>query len=127
MTHGPEHHDHRSAAPTPRSALSRCPATSACQAIRLSEYPPEHRAAFGSDCPEDGFVMHGSSMIVSPLGEVLAGPVYESEVEIYADLDLSQLEKGNLDFDPCGDYSRPDMFQLKVNTAPLRAVNFSDE
>ncbi|MCT9633884.1 hypothetical protein [Pseudomonas aeruginosa] len=52
---------------------------------------------------------------------------YESETELYADLDLSQLEKGNLDFDPCGHYSRPDVFQLKVNTAPLRAVNFSDE
>ena len=100
---------------------------SACQAIRLSEYPPEHRAAFGLDCPEEGFVMRGGSMIVSPLGEVLAGPVYESETELYADLDLSQLEKGNLDFDPCGHYSRPDVFQLKVNTAPLRAVNFSDE
>ncbi|HCD6627967.1 carbon-nitrogen hydrolase family protein [Pseudomonas aeruginosa] len=100
---------------------------SACQAIRLSEYPPEHRATFGLDCPEEGFVMRGGSMIVSPLGEVLAGPVYESETELYADLDMSQLDKGNLDFDACGHYSRPDVFELRVNTAPLQAVRFAAE
>ena len=97
---------------------------SACQAIRLGEYPQQHREAFGLTHQEDDYVMRGGSMIVSPLGEVLAGPVFDCETELYADLDMGQLSQGNLDFDVCGHYARPDVFELKVNTAPLRAVTF---
>jgi nitrilase len=97
---------------------------SACQAIRLGEYPQQHREAFGLDFQEDEYVMRGGSMIVSPQGEVLAGPVFDCETELYADLDMAQLSKGNLDFDACGHYARPDVFELKVNTAPLRPVTF---
>ena len=97
---------------------------SACQAIRLGEYPQQHREAFGLDFADDDYVMRGGSMIVSPLGEVLAGPVFDCETELYADLDMSQLSQGNLDFDVVGHYARPDVFELKVNTAPLRAVSF---
>jgi nitrilase len=64
-------------------------------------------------------------MIVSPLGEVLAGPVYDCETELYADVDLSILSKSNLDFDVCGHYSRPDIFELNVNTKAMKAVNFN--
>ena len=97
---------------------------SACQAIRLGEYPQQHREAFGLDFKEDDYVMRGGSMIVSPLGEVLAGPVFDCETELYADLDMGQLNQGNLDFDVYGHYARPDVFELKVNTAPLRPVTF---
>jgi nitrilase len=97
---------------------------SACQAIRLGEYPPQHREAFGLAHQEDDYVMRGGSMIVSPLGEVLAGPVFDCETELYADLDMGLLEQGNLDFDVVGHYARPDVFELKVNTAPLRPVTF---
>lgn len=97
---------------------------SACQAIRLGEYPQQHREAFGLDYQEDEYVMRGGSMIVGPQGEVLAGPVFDCETELYADLDMAQLSKGNLDFDACGHYARPDVFELKVNTAPLRPVTF---
>lgn len=97
---------------------------SSCQAIRLGEFPAQHREAFGLDFQEDDYVMRGGSMIVSPLGEVLAGPVFDCETELYADLDMSLLSQGNLDFDAAGHYSRPDVFELKVNTAPLQAVTF---
>ncbi|MFI8482951.1 carbon-nitrogen hydrolase family protein [Pseudomonas sp. NPDC078700] len=97
---------------------------SACQAIKLEEYPDNYQAAFGLDFKPEDYIMHGGSMIVSPMGEVLAGPVYDAETEIYADLDMSILNKSNLDFDVCGHYSRPDVFELNVNTQPMRSVNF---
>lgn len=97
---------------------------SACQAIRLGEFPAQHREAFGLAYQEDDYVMRGGSMVVSPLGEVLAGPVFDCETELYADLDMRLLEQGNLDFDVVGHYARPDVFELKVNTAPLRPVSF---
>jgi nitrilase len=98
---------------------------SACQSIKLEEYPESYQQAFGLDFKSDEYVMRGGSMIVSPLGEVLAGPVYDCETELYADVDLSILSKSNLDFDVCGHYSRPDIFELNVNTKAMKAVNFN--
>lgn len=97
---------------------------SSCQAIKLEEYPDNYQDALGLDFKPEDFIMHGGSMIVSPMGEVLAGPVYDCETEIYADLDMTILNKGNLDFDVCGHYSRPDIFELTVNTKSMSSVNF---
>ena len=58
----------------------------------------------------------GGSVIVSPLGDVLAGPLYDQEGTLFADLDLAEVARGKLDFDVVGHYARPDVFQLSVNT-----------
>lgn len=97
---------------------------SACQAITLGEYPTHYREDFGLDAQDSDYIMHGGSMIVSPTGQVLAGPVYDQETILYADIDLSVGQASNLDFDVCGHYSRPEVFQLKVNTAPMQPVVF---
>ena len=57
----------------------------------------------------------GGSVIVSPLGEVLAGPLYDCEGMLLADLDLSEVVRARYDFDVVGHYARPDVFQLLVN------------
>jgi nitrilase len=66
--------------------------------------------------------MRGGSAIISPLGKVLAGPNFEGETILTATLDLNDLGRGKFDFDVAGHYSRPDVFQLVVNEAPMRAV-----
>ena len=73
------------------------------------------------DSPE-AVLMRGSSAIVSPLGKVLAGPDFEGETMLTADLDLGEIARGKFDFDVVGHYSRPDVFQLSVNEAPMRPV-----
>lgn len=98
---------------------------SACQSIKLEEYPLSYQQAFSLDFKSDEYIMRGGSMIVSPMGEVLAGPVYDCETELYADIDLSTLTRSNLDFDVCGHYSRPDIFELNVNTKSMKSVNFN--
>jgi nitrilase len=97
---------------------------SACQAIKANEYPEDFQTHSQLESRGEDYIMHGGSMIVSPAGDVLAGPAYDCETELYADIDLSDLAKGNLDFDVSGHYSRPDVFQLQVNTKPLNAVSF---
>ncbi len=57
----------------------------------------------------------GGSAIISPLGDVLAGPLYDQEGILYADLDLAEIARGKLDFDVVGHYARPDVFQLTIN------------
>jgi nitrilase len=57
----------------------------------------------------------GGSAIISPLGEVIAGPLYDKEGILYADLDLGEVVRAKVDFDVVGHYARPDVFQLVVN------------
>ena len=56
----------------------------------------------------------GGSAIVSPLGEVVAGPLWDEEGMLYADLDMGEVTRGRFDFDVTGHYARPDVFQLVV-------------
>ena len=57
----------------------------------------------------------GGSAIISPLGEVIVGPLYDEEGILYAELDLSEIVRAKVDFDAVGHYARPDVFQLVVN------------
>jgi len=66
----------------------------------------------------------GGSVIVSPFGEMLAGPLYDQEGILYADLDLTQISKAEVGFDVLGHYARPDIFQLRVNTSVLSPVTY---
>ena len=59
---------------------------------------------------------------MAPLGQVLAGPHFEGECLLTADLDLAEITRGKYDFDVAGHYARPDVFRLHVNTRPARAV-----
>jgi len=67
-------------------------------------------------------ICRGGSAIISPLGEVLAGPLYDQEGLLYADLDLAEIARGKFDFDVTGHYARPDIFQLTVNEKPMPPV-----
>ena len=68
--------------------------------------------------------MHGGSAIIAPDGTVLAGPVFDQEVVLDAEIDLDEIARGHLDMDAVGHYSRPDVFELRVNTRPQSAVVF---
>jgi nitrilase len=52
----------------------------------------------------------GNSLIVDPLGEVLAGPLRGEEGVLYAELRLERTVEGKFDLDVAGHYARPDLF-----------------
>ena len=60
---------------------------------------------------------------MSPLGKVLAGPHFGGETILRATLDLHDIGRGKFDFDVAGHYSRPDVFQLKVNETAMHPGN----
>ncbi len=57
----------------------------------------------------------GGSCIIDPLGRLLAGPDYEGECVLTAELDLDDIVRGKFDFDVVGHYARNDVFRLIVN------------
>lgn len=91
----------------------RCFVLSACQHITRGSYPADYDCALGDD-PET-VLMRGGSAIVGPLGEVLAGPAFDGETILYADIDLDEIVRGKYDFDVVGHYARPDIFALSVD------------
>jgi nitrilase len=76
------------------------------------------------DAPD--VICRGGSAIVSPLGEVLSGPLYDEEGILYADLDMSEIGRARFDFDVVGHYARPDVFQMTVNEHPAQPVCLQD-
>jgi nitrilase len=75
-----------------------------------------------ANLPEE--LCRGGSVIVSPLGKVLAGPLFGEEGILYADLDMAKVAQSKYDFDVTGHYARPDVFQLIINDKPLSPVNY---
>ena len=90
----------------------RCFVLSCNQYARRRDFPDDY-AIEGSN--PDAILCTGGSCIVSPLGEVLAGPNFEGECILTAELDMGEIARGKYDFDVVGHYARPDVFRLMVN------------
>jgi nitrilase len=99
----------------------RCFVLSACQYLTRADCPEDYHAIQG-DAPGT-VLIRGGSVIVSPLGQVLAGPLRDGEGILSAELDLGEIPRGKFDFDVVGHYARPDLFSLSVDERPQRAVS----
>lgn len=100
----------------------RCFVISACQV------QPSPRA-LGIDVPgwdADRPLIRGNSVIVGPLGEVLAGPLQGQAGLLVAQIDLDELVRARYDFDVVGHYARPDVFSLQVDRRAKSTVMFQD-
>jgi nitrilase len=58
----------------------------------------------------------GGSAILAPDGSYLAGPLYDEEGILYAELDPSRLDAERQRFDPAGHYHRPDVLRFKLRS-----------
>ncbi len=63
----------------------------------------------------DDFLQRGGSAIIGPDGGYLAGPVWEEEAIVYAEVDPARAIEERLTLDVAGHYSRPDVFRFRVN------------
>ena len=83
---------------------------SCCVFQRASSYPDDVPLAEG---PE--LLGRGGSAILGPDGSYLAGPLWDEEGILYAELDPKMLYEERQRFDAAGHYHRPDVLSLKVS------------
>lgn len=73
---------------------------------------------------QDEWVNPGDSVVVAPGGKVVAGPLHEAHGILYAELDLERVGMARRSLDVVGHYARPDLFQLQVDTRPMKPLEF---
>jgi nitrilase len=93
-----------------------------CNQYMTKEMYPDGLKALKELDEQPEIMCRGGSAIISPLGKVLAGPLYAQEGILFADLDLGAIARSKFDFDVVGHYARPDVFQLTVNEKPSLSV-----
>lgn len=99
----------------------RCFVISACQ---VQPSPAE----LGLDVPgwdPQRPLINGGSLIVGPLGDVLAGPLHGQTGLLTATIDIDELVRARYDFDVVGHYARPDVFTLDVDERARQTVRFT--
>jgi nitrilase len=101
----------------------RCFVLGANQVVKRDMYPPDLEILdeLGSR-PET--LCRGGSAVYAPLGECIAGPLWDEEGVLLADLCMADVARGKFDFDVVGHYARPDVFNLRVDERPRPPVSF---
>ena len=81
----------------------RCFVLGCNQYFTKSMYPEAYQHLVES---EDEHFCRGGSVIVSPLGQIVAGPLFDESGIVTAQIDLDEITKSKLDFDVNGHYNR---------------------
>lgn len=93
----------------------RCFVVSACQFMRRGDISDAvDYDAIQGNTPET-VLINGGSTIVSPMGEILAEPIYGQTHIVNAEIDMADIPRGKFDMDNAGHYARPAIFQLGVD------------
>lgn len=92
----------------------RCFVLGCNQYVTRSMYPAD-LPGYEELANQPDVMCRGGSVIISPMGEILAGPLFDKEGILTADLDMGEIIRGKFDFDVAGHYNRPDIFRFSVN------------
>jgi predicted amidohydrolase len=84
---------------------------SACQFARTEDFT----GVWTQEREMNEEIIKGGSMIVSPLGSVLAGPSRNKEEVLVADIDLGESIRGKFDLDVVGHYARHAPIRCNAN------------
>ena len=89
----------------------RCFVLGCNQYLTKDHYPADIQSVLTKDHPS--LPSTGGSVIINPLGKVIAGPLYGKEGIITAEIDHREIIRAKMDFDVIGHYARPDVFSFE--------------
>jgi nitrilase len=92
----------------------RCYVIATGAIMKANELPEGLEAIESLQLNPEAFVLNGGSAIIAPDGTLLAGPVFNEETIVTAELDLSRIVEEAMVLDITGHYSRPDIFDVKM-------------
>jgi nitrilase len=93
----------------------RCFVLAAGLIMRASDLPKQFELPTELAANPEQFVLRGGSAIIAPDSRYLAGPVFDQETILYAELDLNEIRREQMTLDTSGHYSRPDVFKFSVD------------
>ncbi|OOZ44458.1 carbon-nitrogen hydrolase family protein [Solemya velum gill symbiont] len=101
-----------------------CWVISAGVATRHDDIPddfPEKERLYPDD---EEWINPGDSVVISPRGNLVAGPFNQTQEIITAEIDLDEVAIARRGFDVAGHYSRPDIFTLHIDRKSQTPVDF---
>lgn len=93
----------------------RCFVLGSNQYFTKSMYPEKYKS-LAKEEPEE--LCAGGSIIVSPGGKVLSGPLFGQPGVLVTEIDLDCIINSKMDFDVNGHYNRTDIFEFNVKNQP---------
>lgn len=76
---------------------------------------------------EEEWINPGDSLVVSPSGEIVSGPLSKEKGHIILDIDVDLASSSKRALDVAGHYSRPDIFQLQVDKSRQSPTYFKNQ
>ncbi len=81
---------------------------------RVEDLPPELPPLPELADDPQRLLKRGGSAVIGPNGNYLAGPLFDEERLLIADLDLKAIDRESMTLDVSGHYARPELFSLHV-------------
>jgi len=75
---------------------------------------------------EEEWINPGGSLVISPSGEIVSGPLTKEKGNIILDIDVELASSSKRALDVAGHYSRPDVFNLEVDKSRQSPINFKN-
>lgn len=94
----------------------RCFVLAAGSLMKVSDVPKELSVIDELKGKPNHLLLRGGSSIIAPDGKYIVEPVFDEEKILIADLDLTVIDKETMALDVAGHYSRPDVFDFKINS-----------
>lgn len=63
---------------------------------------------------DDPFLVRGGSCVIAPDGSFVVGPVFDEEITVFAEIDLSMIDGEKMTLDVSGHYQRHDIFEFEI-------------
>jgi len=104
----------------------KCWVLSCGVALQRSDLPEDFPKLDELYPTEEDWINPGDSLVVSPTGEIVSGPLSQEKGVILVDIDVELAARSRRAFDVAGHYSRPDIFTLEIDMSRQSTTRFKN-